>query len=292
MADSVSSRVQLWEGWSRPVLEGRPAAPSVPVPFPAEYTDYLYASEALGPPAPPGQLESGAEPYTLQWFLDIEYLRHRRYGRWLPSALEFTKHAGETLLGLGVGLGTDWIQYARHGASVIVCSPSAEHLALARRNFELRQLPARFVQSQPVSLPLESSTIDVVCMTNLLHRVRAPEAVVDEVYRVLKPGGKVLAVTPARYDIDFWKGLLVPWSWLRRRRRDASAGTPYTGRLLRGLFHRFTEYRVHKRHLRRADVPHAWRLLPTSLLGRMVGRMLVLKAFKPLSAAIPVPLAA
>ena len=293
MADSVSSRVQLWEGWSRSVLEGRPATVPAAVPFPAEYTEYLYACEALGPSAPPGPLESGAEPYTLQWYLDIEYLRHRRYARWLPSALEFTKHAGETLLGLGVGLGTDWIQYARHGASVVVCSPSAEHLDLARCNFELRQLPARFVQSQPVSLPLESASIDVVCMTNLLHKVRDPEAVVDEVYRVLKPGGKVLAVTPARYDIDFWKKLLVPWSWrFRRRRRDASAGIPYTARLLRGLFHRFTEHRVHKRHLRRADVPHIWRLLPTSLLARMVGRMLVLKAFKPLSAAIPVPLAA
>jgi ubiquinone/menaquinone biosynthesis C-methylase UbiE len=295
VADSVSSKLQLWEGWSRPVLEGRSSAVPVPAPavFPAEYTDYLYTSEALGPPAPPGHLESGAEPYTLQWFLDIEYLRHRRYGRWLPSALEFTKHAGETLLGLGVGLGTDWIQYARHGASVVVCSPSAEHLDLARRNFELRQLPARFVQSQPSTLPLESASIDVVCMTNLLHKVRAPEAVIDEVYRVLKPGGKVLAVTPARYDIDFWKRLLVPWNWrLRWRRRDVSSGTPYTARLLRALFHRFIEHRVHKRHLRRADVPHIWRLLPTSMLGRMVGRMLVLKAFKPLSAAIPLPYAA
>ena len=35
-----------------------------------------------------------------------------------------------------------------------------------------------------------------------------------------------------------------------------------------------------------------WRLLPTSMLERLVGRMLVAKAFKPLSADIPVPLAA
>ena len=295
MADSFSSKLQIWEGWSRSVLADSAPAPAaaLPVPFPAEYTDHLYASETLGPAALPRQPESGVEPYTLQWFLDIEYLRHRRHGRWLPSALEFTKHAGETLLGLGVGLGTDWVQYARHGAAVVVCSPSTEHLALVRRNFELRQLPARFLQTSPTSLPVESASIDVVCLTNLLHRVRDPQSVVDEIYRVLKPGGKVLAVTPARYDLDFWKRLLLPWrGWLSRKQGEPPTGTPYTARLLRALFHHYSEHRVHKRHLRRADVPHAWRLLPTSMLERLVGRMLVLKAFKPLSAAIPVPLAA
>jgi SAM-dependent methyltransferase len=269
-----------------------PVAPPPTLLFPPPYTDHLYASETLGPPSLHGPVEGGSEPYTLQWFLDIEYLRHHRYARWLPSCLEFNKHAGETLLGLGVGLGTDWVQYARYGAAVVVCSPSAEHLALVRRNFELRQFPARFLQTTPTALPLESSSIDVVCITNLLHRVRDPQAVVEEVYRVLKPGGKVLAVMPGRYDIDFWRRLLLPWRWWSERRRANDRETRYTGRKLRGLFHRFVEHRVHKRHLRRADVPHLWRLLPTSMLERMIGRLLIVKAFKPLSAAIPVPLAA
>ena len=126
MADSYSSKLQIWEGWSRSILTGHPPTAAVTsVQLPAEYTDHLFASETLGPPALPGQAEERAEPYTLQWFLDIEHLRHRRYGRWLPSALEFTKHTGETLLGLGVGLGTDWVQYARHGAEVIACCPAA-----------------------------------------------------------------------------------------------------------------------------------------------------------------------
>jgi SAM-dependent methyltransferase len=298
MADPSSSKLHLWEGWTASVRDGRfPATAAVPppvVPFSAAYTEHLYASETLGPPAPAAVLEGRAEPYTLQWFLDIEHLRHRRYGRWLPSALEFTKHAGETLLGLGVGLGTDWVQYARHGAAVLVCSPAAEHLALIRRNFELRQFPARFVQTAPTSLPVQTASIDVVCITNLLHKVPDPNGVVEEVYRVLKPGGKVVALTPARYDIDFWRRLLLPGrGWFRKHGPpEAAAETRFSARSLRGLFHRFIEHRVHKRHLRRADVPHLWRLLPTSLLERLIGRMLILKAFKPLSAALSLPLAA
>jgi ubiquinone/menaquinone biosynthesis C-methylase UbiE len=230
------------------------------------------------------------EPFSLQWFLDAEHQRHHRHARWLPSALEFNKHGGETILGLGTGLGTDWVQYARQGASVTVCSPSSDQLALVQRNFELRDLSARFVQAAPTSLPLDPASIDVVCLSDLLHRVGDPLAVVDEVFRVLKPGGKVLAITRAKYDIDFWRRLLLPWRWRLRRRMAAEPS--YSARRLRGLFHRFVEHRVHKRHLRRADVPHVWRLMPTSILGRMIGRMLILKAFKPLSSAIPVPMAA
>jgi hypothetical protein len=33
--------------------------------------------------------------------------------------------------------------------------------------------------------------------------------------------------------------------------------------------------------------PHLWRWLPLPLLERLLGRVLVIKAFKPLSAAIP-----
>jgi SAM-dependent methyltransferase len=286
MADTVSSKLQLWDGW-----QAAPAAGSSLSQFVLPglgHPDQLHAAESMGPRSarPPDTIE----PFSLQWFLDAEHQRHHRYARWLPSALEFSKHSGETILGLGTGLGTDWVQYARQGASVTICGPSADQLALVRRNFELRELPARFVQAVPTSLPLDPASIDVVCLSDLLHQVRDPLALVDEVYRVLKPGGKVLAITPAKYDIEFWRRILLPWRWRLRSRTPSEPN--FSSRRLRGLFHRFVEHRVHKRHLRRADVPHVWRLMPTSMLERWIGRMLVLKAFKPLSSAIHVPLAA
>jgi hypothetical protein len=61
---------------------------------------------------------------------------------------------------------------------------------------------------------------------------------------------------------------------------------------LRRLFGAFVEHRVYKRHLRRGDVPHLWRLVPLSALERVLGRVLIIKAFKPLSAARTLPAAA
>jgi ubiquinone/menaquinone biosynthesis C-methylase UbiE len=296
MDDSLPRKLEVWPPRALAVIGDAPlpasgrASPNG-CAQPGTFADRLFEAETLtmtsGSP-PPGT----SEPYTLQWFLEIENRRHGRQGRWIPRLLEFAKHGGETLLGLGDGLGTDWIQYARHGAQVVVCTAAAEQLALVRRNFELRGLPGRFLSAQPTSLPLEGSSIDVVSVSGLLDEVADPHAVVNEIYRVLKPGGKVLAVTPARYDVDYWAGLLFPWlRWLQPRRAAAPAGR-FSARRLHRLFARFVEHRVYKRQLRRSEVPHVWRWLPLPLLERIMGRVLVLKAFKPLSAAISVPMAA
>lgn len=294
MADSYSSKLQLWESWMPPLVKG----PSLPLgergllspPHRLEYADRLYAGETL---YANGRTRDGAEPFSLQWYLDIENARHSRHGGWIPRLLEFAKHAGETLLGLGNGLGTDWVQYARHGADVIACCPSAEQLALIQRNFELRGLRGAFLHANPRAIPLESASIDVVCVTNLLQDIADPPAVVDEIYRVLKPGGKVLAVTPARFDLDFWRSRFLPWhTWLRSRTSPPSQTTTFSARTLRHLFGRFVESHVYKRHVRRSEVPHLWRWMPHPLLERLLGRLLVVKAFKPLSAAMAVQLAA
>jgi ubiquinone/menaquinone biosynthesis C-methylase UbiE len=290
-------KLRIWEGWVPTAVQELPAPIQVNgVPGPQQwlhYADQLYAREALNPAAPRPPTDEGAEPYTLQWFLHIENQRHGRQGRWIPRLLEFAKHSGETLLGLGNGLGTDWLQYARHGAAVIVCSPAAEQLALIRRNFELRGLAGRFLHARADSLPLESASIDVVCLTSLVHEVANPRTVVDEIYRVLKPGGKVLAVCPARYDVDYWRSRCFPWRWFGSSRvGDAREPARLSRGELRRLFGRFVEHRIHKRHLRRAEMPHFCRVIPLSVLERLMGHILVLKAFKPLSAAIGTQLAA
>jgi SAM-dependent methyltransferase len=259
-----------------------------------DFAERLYACESLNPLHEPAKPEERTEPYTLQWFLNIENRRHRRQGRWIPHVLEFSKHSGETLLGLGSGLGTDWLQYARYGAAVVVCSPSSEQLRLIRRNFELRGLTGRFLHATPNSLPLVGASIDVACVSGLLDEVPDAEAVVEELYRVLKPGGKALAVTPAYYDVDFWYHACCPWeAWFRGRfGRQRTPRSGFTSRRLRRLFRRFAEHRIYKRQLCRSEVPHVWRWVPRPILERLMGRVLVLKAFKPLSAALPAVAAA
>jgi len=288
---SPSSPLRIWDGWTTSVVQDPPVPSGSEADAGSEQllqaADRLYACESLNAGAAGPRSGEGAEPFTLQWFLNVENQRHSRHGRWIPRVLEFAKHSGETLLGLGNGLGTDWLHYARNGASVIVCAPSTEQLGLIRRNFELRGLGGRFLHSSPYHLPIENASIDVACVSSLLHEVGDPPAVIQEVYRVLKPGGKVLAVTPAYYDIDYWTRIFFPLHSLFSGRQQAQEQRllRFSARRLRRLFQGYSEPRVYKRHLRRAEVPHLWRWVPMPLLERLLGRVLVLKAFKPLSAA-------
>lgn len=291
MSDSFSGPLRLYDA-SHSLTARGPAPPLVEAPAEPGSSLERLAQSLASQEMLRGPLSSGeaAEPLSLQWFLQLEHVRHNRQGRWIPPLLEFGKHQGERLLGLGSGLGSDLVQYARCGAEVVAACPSTEQLALIRRNFELRGLIGVFLHATPQTLPIDSASIDVVCLTGLLQEVAEPSAIVEEVYRVLKPGGKVLAVVPAHYDVEYWAN----WWLLRRGRVERKHGATgllaataqrYKGKHLRKLFHRFQESRIWKRHIRRADVPHVWRWLPLSLVERLAGRLLVFKGFKPVSAA-------
>lgn len=246
----------------------------------------LAARELLRPPAPrPSPRE--LEPYSRAWFEELEAKRYAPHGGWLRRVLEFTRHANESLLMLGPGVGTDALQYHRHGARVTVCATPADHPELVRSNFELRGLAVRTVFAGPdVALPFARGTFDLAYVNLLYVPPADPGRVAAELYRVLKPGGKVFALAPARLDAEFWESILLP---IRRWYRDPVRFTDapaYTGRSLRRLFAPFAEHRVAKRHLRRAELPHLWRFLPISVLERLAGRVLVLRAFKPVAAAM------
>jgi SAM-dependent methyltransferase len=294
MAETSFGELRLWAGATPETVHG--PGPPVPdgheAPAPTSLAEELAAQEILRGPTAAAE---PAEPLSLQWYQDLQSLRHNRQGHWIAHLLEFNRHAGERLLGLGAGLGSDLVEYARYGAEVVAACPSAAQLALIRRNFELRNLRGLFLHANPLALPLEPASIDVICLAGLAD-VAEPARLVDELYRLLKPGGKLLAVLPAHYDIDYWRRYLAqgepravpaPCGGLLSR-----SARRFRGRDLRRLFSRFTESRICKRHLRRGDVPHLWRWLPLPLLERLAGRLLIFKGFKPVSSAIAEQVAA
>jgi SAM-dependent methyltransferase len=285
MSDSSYNGLRIWES-----ARSGPhrAAPAVPPDQPPESLQTLARELGRHEPLRAGAVAGSAEVLTAQWYHDLQTVRHQRQGRWMPALLEFGRHAGERLLGLGCGLGSDLVEYAAAGTEVVAVCASAGQMALVRRHFELRGHPGVFLHASPVALPLESSSIDVVNLTGLLHESAEPEKLVGEVYRVLKPGGKLLAVLPARYDVDYWRPYLAfgeprepqePNPLLHAARR-------FTNKETKQLFARFTEGRTYRRHLRRGEVPHLYRWLPLAVLERFAGRLLVFKAHKPVSSAI------
>ncbi|MFM8271331.1 MAG: class I SAM-dependent methyltransferase [Gemmata sp.] len=253
-----------------------PSAPSPPDP-------HLAATRELIRPATVHRGRRECEPYSAPWFDELEQKRYQRHGRWLHRALEFGRHPGESVLVLGAGLGLDAVRYARTDTNVTVAAGPGECPQLVRDNFARHGLAATFVSLAGPALPFNDGAFDIVSW-NALYDTDAPTpARVTELFRVLKPGGKVIGLFPARYDTAFWQDRLLPLQRLFWRRPPDPATAPKTtARELGRVFARFTEHWVSKRHLRRGELPHAWRILPLSLLERLIGRVLVLKAKKPI----------
>jgi glycosyltransferase involved in cell wall biosynthesis/ubiquinone/menaquinone biosynthesis C-methylase UbiE len=240
----------------------------------------------------------GAQPHTLDWFLEIERHRYERYARWMPRVMEFDAHRGEHVLEIGGGIGTDLAQFAKGGAIVTDVDLSEGHLRHAQENFRLRGLAGRFIHHDAESLPLDNDAYDLVYANGVLHHTPNTKRTVDEMFRVLKPGGRVICMVYAENSLQYWRELV--WNFglkdgdlarhsmaeimSRTVERTANDARPlvkvYTKARLRALFSAFTDIRILQRQIAPELVPRRLRrFMP--LIERFAGWNLIIKARKP-----------
>ena len=102
---------------------------------------------------------------------------------------------GERVADLGCGAGTDTLvaaQMVGDTGSVMGIDMTPEMLTKARAaKGELGVTNVEFVEGEIESLPLEDETIDVVISNGVIDLVPDKDAVFDEIFRVLKPGGRI-----------------------------------------------------------------------------------------------------
>ena len=114
---------------------------------------------------------------------------------------------------------------------------SGSSWALIRDQEQNRQTEGfHFVQADGCLLPLLSSRFDVVLLNHVLEHVSSSEALLDEVWRVLKPGGLAYLACPNRYSLVEPHYRLPFLSWFPRSLADlyvrlAGRGQEYLDRL-------------------------------------------------------------
>ncbi|CAN5395621.1 demethylmenaquinone methyltransferase [soil metagenome] len=96
--------------------------------------------------------------------------------------------AGERILDVAAGTGTSSAALARSGAEVIALDFSAGMVAEGRRKHK----KIEFVEGDAEKLPFPDNQFDAVSISFGLRNVNEPKVALAEMYRVLKPGGRVV----------------------------------------------------------------------------------------------------
>ena len=96
------------------------------------------------------------------------------------------------LLELGPGPGYLGLELARQlgSRSLTGCEPSPVMAEVARKNAAEYGLAARYVVGSPMNLPFPDGSFDCVVSNGCLHEWETPRRVFDEIWRVLRPGGR------------------------------------------------------------------------------------------------------
>src|ERR1700761_1814394 len=75
-----------------------------------------------------------SQGYNLPYFESVERDRYVRYAPWMRKYIGFDSYRGKRILEVGVGQGTDLVQFAKSGADVYGVDITPRHLEIAGRN--------------------------------------------------------------------------------------------------------------------------------------------------------------
>jgi SAM-dependent methyltransferase len=151
------------------------------------------------------------QPRTAAWFdeIDRRFLESAYYangatgnpfGRFLSPELV----NGKIVLEIGCGMGTHAEMLIRAGARLVAVDQTRFAIESVRRRLSLRQLDGTVLPQDAENLAFRDSSFDVVWTWGVIHHSRSTERCVEEIARVLKPGGRAMVMMYYRPSLVYY----------------------------------------------------------------------------------------
>jgi ubiquinone/menaquinone biosynthesis C-methylase UbiE len=187
----------------------------------------------------------------------------------IPEFADFAAWQGKKVLEIGCGLGTEAINFARHGAHLTIVELSEESLALTKQRFAVHGLSATFILGNAEELDMllpKDITFDLIWSFGVIHHSPTPEKILKHCDKFLAEHGELRVMVYAKLsykvlnimkESDLWDfgtvdELIAVYS-------EAQTGCPvtysYTLEGARKLFRDFTIIDIRKAHIFSWSIP-------------------------------------
>lgn len=181
---------------------------------------------------------SPSEIGTRQYFDEVEA---RKYfvELHIPRFAEFERWRGKRVLEIGCGIGTDTINFARHGAWVTAVELSGRSLEIARQRAKVYGLEDRIffyrANAEEMTEVVPVEPYDLVYSFGVIHHTANPERIIDQITSYVHRGSVVKLMVYHRYSwkvlwivLKFGRGQLWRISQLIAQYSEAQEGCPVT----------------------------------------------------------------
>lgn len=129
--------------------------------------------------------------YSQSYFEEIENFRYRIEPE-IFSFAQFSRFRNKKVLEVGVGAGTDFIQWVRSGAESYGIDLTPEAIENTKTRLKLENLQAADLKvSDAENLPYPENFFDLVYSWGVIHHSPDTVKCLSEIVRVVKPTGKI-----------------------------------------------------------------------------------------------------
>jgi 2-polyprenyl-3-methyl-5-hydroxy-6-metoxy-1,4-benzoquinol methylase len=157
----------------------------------------------------------------------------------IPRFAGFERWNGKKVLEIGCGIGTDTINFARHGAWVTAVDLSEKSLGIARQRSEVYGLRDRIRfhvgDSENLRAFLPCEAYDLVYSFGVIHHTPHPERVLAELRHYVRSGSTIKIMVYHRHSwkvlqilLGYGKGRIWRLTELVARHSEAQTGCPVT----------------------------------------------------------------
>lgn len=144
---------------------------------------------------------------TREFFDAVERHRYQTESH-IPGVVNFPRWRDSEVLEVGCGLGTDAINFARRGARYNGVDLTEASIELVRKRFEIEGLTANLRVADAEALPFADGAFDLVYSHGVLHHTPDTQRAINEVHRVLKPGGAAMVMLYHKNSYNYWVNIM------------------------------------------------------------------------------------